>query len=185
MKVQLGVSNHHFHLTEADYKVLFGDTIVENIKELVQKGQYASNIVATIKTEKGSIDKVRLLMPFRNYTQVEISKTDAYKLGINPPIRDSGNITGASEVEIIGTHGSIKKECAIIATRHIHMTKDDQEKLGLIGKSEVSVKFDGIKSGTFEHVYLKVDPTYTLELHLDTDDANAFLLTTGDVGEIK
>lgn len=185
MKVLLGVSNHHFHLTEEDYKILFGDTPIEIKKELVQKGQYASNLTATIKTEKGTIENVRLLTPLRKYTQVEISKTDAYRLGIDPPVRDSGDLRDAAMVEIVGTHGYIKKECAILATRHIHMTKEDQKKLNLEGKTEVQVQFDGEKGATLDHVQLKVAPSYTLELHLDTDDANALLLKTGDYGTIK
>lgn len=184
MFVNLGVSNHHIHLTEEDYHILFGNAPLEYQKELVQPGQYASNILVTIKTEKATIEKVRLLVPFRNYTQVELSKTDAYKLGINPPVRDSGDLSNASLVEIIGSCGSIKKECAIIANRHIHMTKEDQVRLGLEDKTEVSVKFAGEKGGVLDHVQLKVDDNYKLEMHLDTDDANAFLLKTNDQGEI-
>lgn len=184
MEVTVGVSNHHLHLTKEDYEVLFGNIKPEIKKELVQKGQYASNITVTIKTEKGKLENVRLLLPFRNYTQVEISKTDSYKLGINPPIRDSGDLSKASLVEIVGPIGSIKKECAIIATRHIHMTKEDQIKLGLETKAEVQVKVNGIKAALLDHVALKVDPSYVLELHLDTDDANALLLKNGDKVEI-
>lgn len=184
MYINLGVSNHHFHVTKEDYEILYGDIPVENVKELVQPGQYASNLTATIKTEKAMIERVRLLVPFRSYTQVEISKTDAYKLGIDPPVRDSGDLIDASVVEIVGPHGSIKKECAIIANRHIHMTPQDQKELGLENKKEVQVKFAGSKGAILDHVQLKVDESYRLELHLDTDDANALLLKTGDKAEI-
>lgn len=184
MEIKVGVSNHHFHLTEEDYQVLYGTAPVEYKKALSQKGQYASFVTATIQTEKAKIENVRLLVPFRSYTQVELSKTDAYKLGIDPPIRDSGDLRGASVVEIIGSKGSIKKECAIIASRHIHLTKEDQIRLGLEGKREVQVEFQGEKGAVLHHVHLKVANSYSLELHLDTDDANALFLKTGDRGEI-
>lgn len=184
MLVTVGVSNHHLHLTKEDYQTLFGNTPVEIKKELVQKGQFASNITVTIQTAKGKIEGVRLLIPFRSYTQVELSKTDTYKLGIDPPIRDSGDVTDASEVEIVGSLGSITKKCAIIATRHIHMNEEDQKRLGLQNKKEVQVRADGMKGATLDHVQLKVDPSYVLELHLDTDDANALLLKTGDTLDI-
>lgn len=184
MEVVVGISNHHFHITEEDYQVLFGSTPVEIKKELTQRGQYASNITATIQTEKGKIENVRLLTPFRSYTQVELSKTDAYKLGITPPVRDSGDLREASIVEIVGSHGTIKKECAIIANRHIHLTPIDVDRFHLEGKREVQVKASGIKGAVLDHVQLKVDDSYKFELHLDTDDANALLLKQGDTLEI-
>ncbi len=184
MKVTLGVSNRHVHLTEEDYRVLFEDIEINEIKELVQRGQYASNQVLTIKTEKNEIKKVRILLPFRSYSQVELSKTDAYTLGINPPIRDSGDLREASAITLIGPAGTVTKECAIIAARHIHITPEIKQKLG-IDSENVSVSFGGDKPVTFHNVKLKEDPSFALELHLDTDDANGSFLKTGDIGIIQ
>lgn len=181
MKVKLGISNKHVHLTQEDFNILFGkDTELKIVKKLVQPRQFASNLKVTIKTDKTSFTNVRVLGPIRNYTQVELSKTDAYQLGIDPPIRDSGDLEGAAEIEIIGSKGAVKKKCAIIATRHIHITPQMQQEYGLLGIDRVSVAHDGEKGVVFKDVYLKVQDEADFELHLDTDDANGSLLKTGD-----
>jgi len=182
-KIVLGVSNHHLHLTKEDYNLLFDEELTKK-NDLFQPGEFAANQTVTIKTEKSQLERVRILGPFRDYTQLEISKTDAYYLGINPPIRNSSDLIGASEVEIVGPLGSIKRECAIIANRHIHMSTKDQIDLGLTFKKEVSIKVEGEKGGILNHVYLKVSDSYKLECHLDTDDANSHLLKTNDKIEI-
>ena len=102
MKVLLGVSNRHVHLTNEDYKTLFGDEPLGKVKDLVQPGQFSSDKKVTIKTEKKAIENVRLLGPLRSYTQVEISKTDSFSLGLNPPMRNSGDLDGAETIIIIG-----------------------------------------------------------------------------------
>ncbi len=183
MKVLLGVSNRHVHLNEEDFKILFEQEEMENIKDLVQPGQFASNLTVDIKTEKNTIKKVRVLGPLRPYTQAEVSKTDSFTLGIKPPVRESGDLDSASTVTLIGPCGEITKECAIIANRHIHVTKELREKYGLT-KDVVSIKVEGEKPGIIEGVSLKETSVASLELHLDTDDANAFLLKTGDMLEI-
>ncbi len=180
MEIPVGVSNRHVHLNEEDYRILFGARPLEVKKSLRQPGQFASNLVVDIKTDKALIEHVRLVGPLRKYSQVELSRTDAVHLGIDPPIRDSGDLFQAAEVEIIGPEGSIKKECAIIANRHIHMTQEDQLRLRLADQEEVQVQFDGPKGAILDHVKIKVDPSFCLELHLDTDDANAILIKTGD-----
>lgn len=182
MQVKLGVSNRHVHLTKEDFEILFGkDQELEVIKPLVQPGQFASNKIVSIQTEKAKFDKVRVLGPIRNYTQVEISKTDAYKLGLNPPVRDSGDLEGAEEIEIVGPNGSIKRKSAIIATRHLHLTEQMKKEYGLDDVEEVSIEKDGEKGIIFKNVKLKVQDNSTFELHLDTDDANGSLLKTGDM----
>ena len=183
MKVLLGVSNKHIHLNKEDYNILFGNTIMENYKELNQPGQYASNLFVDIKTEKGILKQVRVVGPLRSYTQVEISKTDSYVLGINPPIRNSGDLKGASTVTIVGVKGCLTKDCAIIANRHIHITKELKEKYNF-NSNIVKVKIEGEKPTILENVYLKEQEEAFLELHLDTDDANATLIKTGDMIEI-
>lgn len=186
MEVMIGVSNRHVHLCERDLKILFGENYeLEVKKELVQPGEFASNSVVTIKTEKSEINNVRVLGPLRSYTQVEVSLTDAFKLGVRPPVRDSGDLEGSSSITIVGPNGSIDlSEGCIIATRHIHMTPDDVVRLGLDGVKTVSVKLNGEKGGILNNVHLKVSPNYKLEFHIDTDDANAHMAKTGDIAEI-
>ena len=182
MKVVTGVSNRHVHLTKEDLEVLFGKGYeLTKVRDLVQPGQFAAGEHVSIKSDNGQIDHVRVIGPIRKYTQVEISKTDAIKLKLNPPIRDSGDLENSEKVTIIGPFGSIEKDnCCILANRHIHMTPDMQRELGLAGKTEVKVKIEGEKGGILDHVVLKVMDVAALELHLDTDDANAHLVKTGD-----
>lgn len=176
MKVKVGVSNRHVHLKSDDIQTLFGQSLTK-IKDLNQPNNYMSDNFVTIKTAKDVIENVRVVGPARNYTQIEISKTDAYKLGINPPVRESGNLSDSEVVTLIGPKGSITTDGCIIADRHIHITYEDKLKYNLNDK--VLVKIDGEKKGIIE-VNLKASDEAYFELHLDTDDANAFLLKNGD-----
>lgn len=180
MKVNVGVSNRHVHLKKQDLDILFGTELTIKNK-INQPGQFACNEVVTIKTEKSEINNVRVLGPTRNYTQIEISKTDAYKLGINPPVRSSGCLENSEVVTIIGPKGSIKTNGCIIADRHLHITNEDKIKYNVPDK--INVKISGIKSGIIE-VNVKASEEAYFEVHLDTDDANAFLLKNGDEVEI-
>ena len=184
MKVVLGISNRHVHLTEEDYKIIFGDEPLGKVKDLVQPGQFSSDKKVSIKTEKRTIENVRLLGPLRNYTQVEISKTDSFSLGINPPMRNSGDLEGAAVVTIIGPMGEVTKPCCIIANRHLHINPKERQGLGLVGIEKISARIDGDKKTVFEDVYIKEDPNFTLELHLDTDDGNGALASSGEEIEI-
>ena len=184
MKVNLGISNHHVHLSSSDYKILFGDSELTIRNNLNQPGQFASNQVVTVKGEKDVLENMVIVGPLRDYTQVEISMTDSYKLGVKPPVRSSGDLKDASLVTIIGPYGKIERECCIIANRHIHVDKKIREEKKLIGVEEVSLKINGEKSGIINHVMLKDSDYAYFEVHLDTDDANAFLLKNGDELEI-
>lgn len=186
MKISIGVSNRHVHLTKEHLIILFGnDYELEKKNDLTQPGQYASNSLVTIKTDKAEISNVRVLGPVRNYTQVEISRTDAYKLGLNPPVRNSGDLEGSSPITIVGPNGTVvlNKGC-IIANRHIHILPSQMKMYGLEGMKKVNVKLNGEKGGIITNVYLKVSNEAFFELHLDTDDANAHLIKNGDIGEI-
>ena len=186
MKVSIGVSNRHVHLTEEHLKILFGEDFkLEKRNDLNQPDQFASNSIVTIKTDKNSIEKVRVLGPTRPYTQIEISKTDAYYLGLNPPIRDSGDLKGSSPITIIGPKGELNlDEGCIIPTRHIHILPEQLKMYGLEGKDMVNVRLYGEKGGIITNVHLKVSDKSYFEMHLDTDDANAHLVKNGDIGEI-
>lgn len=184
MDVKIGVSNRHVHLTEEDFFILFNNVKPEKYRKLAQPDQYASNLKVTIKTKKSTIDNVRILIPHRNYTQVELSKTDCYLLGIKPPVRMSGDLTGAEEITIIGPCGEITRKAAIIPKRHIHLNPTERSQLGLTFLEKVSVKLGNDRTAILHDVFLKEDPTSILELHLDTDDANSNFVVTGDLATI-
>ncbi|MDD4547671.1 MAG: phosphate propanoyltransferase [Bacilli bacterium] len=186
MKVPIGISARHAHLTKEHLEILFGKNYnLVVLKELSQPGEFASAETITVKGEKGVLDKFRIIGPIRKYSQVEISKTDSYALGVKPPVRESGDIKGTSPITLIGPKGEVHlDEGCIIANRHIHITPNDVKKLGLEGITNVSVLIDGPKGGIMHNVNLKVSANYQYELHLDTDDGNAFLINQGDKGTI-
>lgn len=185
MKVILGVSNRHVHLKKEDYKTLFGDEPMNKVRDLRQPGQFASNKFVTIKNGDRQIEHVRVLGPIRNYTQVEISRTDAYTLKLNPPIRTSGQLEGSSPITIIGPKGELDlKEGCILANRHIHISPEEVKEYHLEGVKKVKVKVDGEKGGILNNVYLKILEPSLLEMHIDTDEGNAFGVKTGDELEI-
>lgn len=186
MKVKVGISNHHVHLKKQDLVILFGDNyelLVE--KALTQPGEFASTSKVKLVGPKGEISNVRVLGPIRNYTQVEISQTDSYILGLNPPVRNSGDIVNSSPITIVGPNGKLSlNEGCILANRHLHLTEADFINLGLSGLEKVKVKIDNEKGGILDNVYLKVSNNFKLECHLDTDDGNSNLLKNGDIVEI-
>lgn len=187
MRINIGVSNRHVHLTQDDFNLLFGDDQeLEVNRYLTQPGEFASNSFVTLKTDKSSMENVRVLGPLRSYTQIEIAKTDAYKLGINPPVRESGDIVGSEGITIIGPKGQIEKtEGCIIASRHIHVTSEDAKKHGFDEQKKYLVKIGGIKGGVMSNVSVKISDNYTFEMHVDTDDANAhFIGKNNSIGEI-
>ena len=184
MKIGIGVSNRHVHLSEDDFKKIFNNQELEVVKYLSQPGEFSSNLTVTLKTDKNIIEKVRVVGPLRNYTQVEISKTDAYKLGLNPPIRESGDVLGSEDITIIGDNEVLVPSCCIIATRHIHATNDDIKKYNLDPNKKYSIKVTGEKGGVLDNVSVKVSDNYFFEFHIDTDDANAHLLKNGSEGII-
>jgi propanediol utilization protein len=182
MKVKVGISNRHIHLTKEDFNLLFGNIELEKRNDLTQPGEFASTLMVTIEGPKRRIENVRILGPFRSYTQVEISKTDSYNLGINPPVRDSGDLEDASIINIINNDKKIERKACIIPTRHIHINSKTKELLNL--NSSVRIKINNEKGGILDNVHLKVSDLYNFELHLDTDDGNANLLNQGDEVEI-
>ncbi len=183
MLVPVGISNRHVHVTKEDFETLFGIDKEMTIKvDLKQPKNYACEETVTIKTEKAEIKSVRLLGPFRDYTQVEISGTDARNLGINPPVRTSGDINGGAVITIIGTNGSVEVSGCIIPQRHIHISSEDRKKFNL--PEVVSLKVEGEKGGIIGDVHIKEADEAFFEVHLDTDEANAFRLQNNQNLEI-
>ncbi len=185
-QIPIGVSNRHIHVTNEDLEKLFGEGYELTVaKELSQPGEFAAKETVTIQTEKAEISKVRILGPIRKFTQVEISKTDARKLGVDAPIRASGNIDGTPGITLIGPKGSLRIEKGvIIAERHIHMTSQDAEEFQVKDGQYVSVKVEGDRGLVFNQVLIRVKDTYALDMHIDTDEANSGNVTTGDLGQL-
>lgn len=174
--VPVSISARHLHLQREHVEVLFGQGYeLTKFKEISQPGQYACNEKVTLKGPKGTIENVRVLGPLRKQTQIEISRTDARKIGISPPVRNSGNLAGSAPITLIGPKGTVfLQEGCIIADRHIHMTPRDAFLYGVKDQQKVSVQVDGEKGGIMGQVTIRVNERYALDMHIDTDDANAF-----------
>lgn len=185
--VPVGVSARHVHLTQAHVEALFGDGYQLTKKKELMGGQFASNEQVTIVgTKLRAIENVRILGPVRKFSQVEISRTDAMKLGVSAPLRDSGDIAGSAPIAVVGPKGAIYlKEGCIVARRHIHMSPQDARAAGVRDKDVVSVVADNPRGTTFDEVLVRVDDSFTLEMHIDTDEANASNIKTGDAVVIK
>lgn len=181
-KVPIGVSARHVHLTQEHIEVLFGKGYQLTQKKMLMGGQYAANEMVTIVGAKlRAIENVRVLGPSRKKSQVEISQTDTFKLGIHAPIRESGQLEGSAPICIVGPKGSVYlDEGCMIAKRHIHMSPKDAIEAGVKDGDEVSVKIENERSTVFNHVQIRVDESFTLEMHIDTDEANGSHVKTGD-----
>ncbi|MBN1782679.1 phosphate propanoyltransferase [bacterium] len=174
--IPLGVSNRHIHLTAETLVTLFGKgAVLEKYRQLYQPDDFAAKQTVTIVGSKmRSIQNVRILGPLRKYDQVELSTTDSVFLGIAAPVRDSGNLDGAAPLTLVGPAGSVYlPHCAIVASRHIHMPGKDAENLGVRAGDLCSVRLRGSKPTIFENVLVRVNDSWKLQLHLDTDEANA------------
>lgn len=184
MKVPVGISNRHVHLKLEDLDILFGENYeLTKYKDLTQPGEFASNEFVRLEGPKGIIEHVRVLGPLRSYTQVEISKTDSYKLGVNPPVRMSGDLENSEIITIIGPKGKITTNGCILAARHIHIMEEDLNNNNLKLNKPYCVRVLGEKETILGSVYFKTGNSY-FELHLDTDDANACMLKNKDEVEI-
>lgn len=180
-------SARHVHVSEADFKVLFGENAELTIKkELSQPGQYACNERVEIVGPKKSLPGVSILGPYRNATQVELSATDARSIGLPIAVRESGDLAGTPGCTIVGPCGSLEiKEGVIVAKRHIHATVKDAEELGVKDKDIVSVKIESNgRSLIFGDVVARVSDSYALAMHIDTDESNAVLAGPNCVGTI-
>jgi putative phosphotransacetylase len=174
--VPVGVSNRHIHLSKADLETLFGAGYeLTPIKDLSQPGQFACKEQLTIiGPSLRPIEGVRVLGPVRKESQVEISRTDSFTLKVKPPVRESGDIKGSAPITIVGPKGIVTlKEGCIIANRHIHMSDEEGKMFGLNDGDYVTVEIDGERRTTFYDVQVRVNKAFRLEMHIDTDDANA------------
>lgn len=184
--VPVGVSARHVHLTQEDVETLFGKGYQLKKKKELMGGQYAAEECITIVGLKlRAMENVRILGPVRKASQVEISATDSIKLGIKAPIRESGDIKDSASIALAGPKGVVYlNEGCIIAKRHIHMSPADAQTAGVKNGDVVSVKTENDRGIIFNHVSIRVDDSYTLEMHIDTDEANAASIRTGDLIKI-
>lgn len=186
--IPVGISNRHIHLCREHIDILFGaDYQLNPIKDLSQPGQYACKELLTIVGPSlKPIENVRVLGPERSKSQVEISRTDSFTLKVKPPVRESGNIAGSAPITIIGPKGVVTlKEGCIIANRHIHMSLEDGANFGVKDGDFVTVDAVGERRTRFYDVQVRVDKNFRLEMHLDTDDANAAGLKNGSKVKIS
>ena len=180
--INVGISNRHVHLSSDHRDILFGEgSCLTRIKSLSQKGQFAAKECVTLIGLKGSIEGVRVLGPERPETQVEISRTDMYKLGVEAPIRDSGDLDGTPGIILLGPKGMVSLKSGVIcAKRHIHASPEDALYFNVKDRQEVLVFTMGERGLVFRNVLVRIHESFTLELHLDTDEANAAGLKNND-----
>lgn len=186
-KVPVGVSARHAHVSQEHLEILFGKNYkLTKQKDLSQPGQYAAEEKITVVSPAGKqIEGVRILGPVRSATQVEISRSDAIRNKFFAPVRSSGDIKGSGGATLIGPNGRVEiTEGIIVADRHIHLSLDDGERMGISDRDIVSVKVDGKKGGIMQNVLCRVSKDFAVDFHIDTDDACAFELNNGDLVEI-
>ncbi|MBQ8933011.1 MAG: phosphate propanoyltransferase [Lachnospiraceae bacterium] len=180
-QVPVGISVRHVHLTRSDVDWLFGRNYqLTPKKALSQPGQFACEECVDVVGPKGTLTKVRVLGPERSSTQIELSQTDCRTIGVKAPVRSSGDLEGTPGIELKGPNGKIQvSKGVIIADRHIHMTPADAARFGFKNGDRVSVKIEGEKPGIMGNVLIRVGDKCALDMHVDTDDGNAFLLSQG------
>uniref|UniRef100_UPI00406BF7E2 phosphate propanoyltransferase n=1 Tax=Psychrobacillus sp. FSL H8-0483 TaxID=2921389 RepID=UPI00406BF7E2 len=184
--IPIAVSARHVHLSPQHVEALFGKGYELTKKaDLSQPNQFAANETVVIAGPKGSIERVRVLGPARSLTQAEVSWTDAMKLGVNPPLRESGDIEGSGAFTIIGPKGSLfLEEGLIIAQAHIHMATADAARFNVQNGECVSVEVNGVRPIAYRNVKIRVSDRYRLEMHIDTDEANAGFISKGAIGRL-
>lgn len=182
--IPVGVSNRHFHVTREHWEILFGKgTEPAHYRALLQPGFWAAKQAVDIEGPKGKIAKIRLVAPYRAKTQVEVSRSDAAALGIDAPVRGSGKLSGAAPVRIVGPKGSVDApDALIIAQRHLHLAPADAERLRIREGELLRIRAGtgGPRELVFENVLARISTDFALEFHIDSDEANAAWLKSGD-----
>ena len=188
LAIPAGVSVKHCHLTKEHFKILFGASAEpRRVKDIKQPGFFAAEEMIDVKGPKGVLKKIRLVAPYRDHTQIEIAVSDAMAIGLKPPVRESGDVKNSAGATLIGPVGQIEiKEGVIIAQRHLHFSPSEAKNLGIASGEVVRVRAGsgGGRSVVFEDVVVRISDKYSLEFHVDTDEANASGIKTGDVVHI-
>ena len=186
-KILVETSARHVHVSQQDLETLFGAGYELTVKKMLsQPGQYACAERVDVVGPKKTLTGVSILGPVRPATQVEISLTDARSIGVNAPIRESGDVANSGACKLVGPKGEVELDCGVIAAkRHIHMTCADAQEFDLKDKDVVSVKVETEgRALTFGDVIVRVNDSYALAMHIDTDESNAACAGPGTMGEI-
>lgn len=185
-QIKIGVSQRHIHLSREDLDILFGKGYELTKKKTLMGREFASEeFVTLVGPSLKSIERVRVLGPVRDKTQVEISRTDTFVLKVSPPVRPSGQVEGSERLVIVGPKGSVYlKEGVIIANRHIHLTPQFATAHDIKDGDYVDVMVESIKPTKFYDVQVRVRDDFNVEMHIDTDDANSAGLRNGDIVKI-
>jgi putative phosphotransacetylase len=186
LQIPIGISVRHVHISREHLDILYGPGYqLTQRNELAQPGQFAANeVISVVGPKLRSLTDVRILGPIRDQTQVELARTDAIPLGIDPPLAESVKVKGGAGVVLVGPKGSVKLNAAIRSSRHIHMHPDDAQRLGVKDREHVRVRIPGETGVVFDNVLIRINPSFRLELHLDTDDANAAGVHCDSIAEI-
>jgi acetate kinase len=181
--IPIGVSVRHVHLSRADCDALFGEGYeLTRRRDVTQPGQFVTRETVDLIGPKGEVAGVAIINPLRKETQVEVARTDAMRLGIDPPLRESGKLAGTPGIKLRGPKGEVQISYGVIlAHRHVHMHPDDAKKFGVADKDVIQVRAEGEREMTMGDVIVRVSPSYSLDLHLDTDEANAAGLNNDSV----
>lgn len=184
--IPIGISGRHIHLSQEHLEILFGTGHkLTPTKDLSQPGQFACEETLNIVGAKNGLKNVRILGPVRKQTQVEVSRTDSFSLGVKPPIRDSGDLAGSSAVTLEGPAGTVTlDEGVIIAQRHLHLQTEEAASLNLEDKQVICIKVPGPRGLVFDNVLVRVHDNFALDMHVDTDEANGAAIEVGTVGQI-
>ncbi len=182
LEIPVGISNRHIHLSREDMDALFGyGSTLTRMKAVKQPGQYAAEETVTLRGPKGELAKVRVLGPLRSATQIEISVSDGFALGVKAPVRMSGELQDSPGIEIIGPRGRITKtDGVIVAWRHIHISPAEAEQYALRDGMEIDVRVEGQRGGILSHVMVRVSADAVLEMHIDVEEANGLGLRNDD-----
>ncbi|MBE6926994.1 MAG: phosphate propanoyltransferase [Ruminococcaceae bacterium] len=184
--VPVASSARHVHLCRADVEKLFGKGYeLQKFKDLSQPGQFACKEQVTVQGPKGKLERVRVLGPERKDTQVEIALTDSFALGIRPPVRMSGKISGTPGCTLIGPAGQAEiSEGVIVAARHLHISPEQAKLFGLQDGQSVRLRSEGERTVVFENVVVRAGNGHELEVHIDTDEANAIAMSGSPMMEV-
>jgi putative phosphotransacetylase len=179
MKIKVGVSNHHIHVTRETLDILFGKGYeLHNKRDLVQKGQFAAEETVTLECNGKQLEHIRIIGPCRPYTQVELLERDNEYFGIHAPVRTSGDLEGSENITIIGPNGIVfARESTIVADRHIHMSAEDLVTFNQKAKNIVTIKCEN--GVVMDNVHIKSDETCVLEYHMNKDEAEDLGIETG------
>jgi acetate kinase len=181
--IPVGVSVRHVHLTRAHCDALFGDGYELTMRRPVsQPGQFVCRETVDLIGPKGEIARVAIINPLRKETQVELARTDAIVLGVDPPLRESGKLAGTPGITLRGPKGTVTIDHGVIlAHRHLHMSPDEALRFGVADGQQIRVRVEGDREMVFGDVLVRVSPSYALDMHIDTDEANAAGLSNDSV----